>query len=346
MELGERKLKILNAIVESYVTTGEPIASKSLCEIFDFSVSSATIRNEMAELVKLGLLEQPHTSAGRIPSHLGYRIYVDYLMKKSDISNDEKEVIDKFLLRSCDDIDNLFKASSYILAKLLNSISFSTSLLCEKSYIDKIEVIKINNHVGMVILLISSGIIKNKTFVCDYTLTTDILKIFRNILNQKLTGILISEMTPAFIQTIAVSMGEMSMLLSSILASIKEAAEEALNVKINVFGQENLLLLTEFELSNIREILKFLNDKNSMKNLLCKKINNTVVTIGNENKEFALKNSTVIMSQYHLKNSCSDFGTIGILSPVRIDYSKMISTVDYVTASIGELTEKIINLKK
>ncbi len=346
MELGERKLKILNAIIESYVRTGEPIASKSLCEIFDFSVSSATIRNEMAELVNLGLLEQPHTSAGRIPSHLGYRIYVDYLMKKSDISDDEKEVIDKFLLRSCNDIENLFRASSYILSKLLNSISFSTSLFCEKSYIDKIEIIKVNNHIGMVILLTSSGIIKSKTFVCDYTLTNDILKIFKNILNQKLTGILISEMTPAFIQTIAVSMGEMSMLMSSVLISVKEAAEETLDVKVNVFGQENLLLLTEFELNNIREILKFLNDRNSMKSLLCKKINKTVVTIGNENKESALKNTTVIMSQYHLKNSYSSFGTIGILSPVRVDYSKMISTVDYVTTSTGELAEKIINIKK
>lgn len=338
MELGERKLKILNAIIETYIQTGEPIASKSLCDKFDFAVSSATIRNEMAELAELGILKQLHTSSGRVPSQLGYRIYVNKLMQKIDISDhDKNRIINSFMI-SCDSLEHVIENAAQAISNISGLIALSVTPSFEDSLICGIEIVKINNHIGMIIILTTAGISKSKNFVCDYNITPEILRIFKSILNEKLIGLKLTQINPAFVQTLAASLGEMSLLMSPLLVAIMDSAINSLSKKIFVYGRENILFLPEFNLSNTRKIIKFLNDTSNVEKILKNNKNlKSNIFIGNENHCEELKEFSLIISNYIIKNN--NHGTIGVITPMRVDYSKILSIVEYITS----LVEKLIN---
>ena len=207
MDISERKLKILAAIVETYVKTGEPVGSKALCEALDCSVSSATIRNEMADLSEMGLLEQPHTSAGRIPSHAGYRLYIDKLMEQKPLSEEEQRFIDGSLSASADNPEHLLEDASQVLAELTSYAAISTTPSDEEATVRHLQFVQTGRRTAMVVLLTSSGILKNKIFRCDYDLSPDILRVFHKLLNEKIAGIPVASITPAYIQTLAASLG-------------------------------------------------------------------------------------------------------------------------------------------
>lgn len=342
MKSDERKLEILKAIVKIHVKTGEPVGSKVLCDYLDFSVSSATIRNDMFDLCELGFLEKLHTSSGKVPSNKGYRLYINKLMDKKDLSEEEKSFI-SFNLSSCkDDPLELLSKASELLSALTNFAAVSITPPVTGDTIKKIEFIQTGRKSAMLIFITSSGLIKNKLFRCDYDLTPEVLKIFTALANEKFSGLNVSKITPAFVQTVAASLGEMTLLMPTVLSSILEAANDCINVNMNLMGQSNLLLLPEFDNNNAKTMIEFLNKQNEVINLILNTNNNsTSVLIGSETNKPALLNSSIVISHYNSfdKPSC----TLAIIGPTRMDYSKIITNLEYLTSSVGNILSEILD---
>ena len=252
MELSSRQQKILTAVVEHYIATGEPAGSKMLCDSLDFTVSSATVRNEMSELADRGLLLQPHTSAGRIPSQKGYRVYVDRLMKRRPLSPEERRTIDSLLLSASYDPQRLLEGVSRLLAGMTRFAAVSTSPGGAGADVRAVQFVQTSRRTAMAILITSAGTMKTRVFHCDFDLTPDILRVFFRTVNERVAGRGVEEITPAFIQGLAASQGEMAILMSSALMAVLDAAQEAMAADVCLHGQMNLLFCPEFEGSGAR----------------------------------------------------------------------------------------------
>lgn len=341
MEFSERKQKILAAIVDSYVQTGEPVGSKTLSEKLGFAVSSATIRNEMAELVEMGLLEQPHTSAGRVPSQRGYRVYIDRLMSRKPISQKEQQYIDGMLSTAGDDPEKLMNDVSQLLAGVTKMTAISTTPTAENASIRSIQLVQTGRRNAMVVLMASTGVIKNRIFRCDYDITPEILRIYYRVLNEKLTGLPLTTITPAFMQTLAASLGELSMLMFPVLLAVLESARGICEADIQLEGEANLLINPEFGPESVRRIMEFLNRRSELARFMQLSVPNGVhVMIGGETERSELTESSVLIARYSLDGTES--GSIGVIGPMRMDYPKMIAHLEYFASAVGNLLSRLM----
>lgn len=343
MELSERKLKILAAIVNTYVETGEPVGSKLLAH--ELGVSSATIRNEMAHLVEMGYLRQPHTSAGRIPSQKGYRVYVDCLMPAATITEEEQKYLDGMLMVNANDPDKLLNCVSQLLASTSKFAAVSTTPSGSGAMIKGVQFVQTSRRTAMAILMTSTGVMKNRIFRCDFDITAEMLRVFFRIFNEKLAGLPVSAVTPAFIQSIGVSLGEMAVLMSSALLAILEVARDCMQAEINLKGETNLLFYPEFQLGNVRRIMDFLESEQEVSRFLAKgfdytssqlpKISKAQVFIGDETNRPELSDSSLIIAHYSIGGE--NAGSIGIIGPTRMQYGKWIAHLEYLSNSVGKM---------
>lgn len=343
MELSERKLKILAAVVNTYVETGEPVGSKLLA--LELGVSSATIRNEMANLVEMGYLQQPHTSAGRVPSQKGYRTYVDRLMPAATITEEEQKYLDGMLTAHAYDPDKLLSSVSQLLANTSKFAAVSTAPSGSGALIKGVQFVQTSRRTAMAILMTSTGVIKNRIFRCDFDITAEMLRIFFRILNEKLAGLPINSVTPALIQSIGVSLGEMAVLMSSALLTILEVARDCMQMEINLKGETNLLFYPEFQLGNVRRIMDFLESQQELSRFLAKgyaqreqtpsKFSKAQVLIGDETNHPELSDSSLIIAHYSISGEYA--GTIGILGPTRMQYGKWIAHLEYLSDAVGKM---------
>ena len=338
MELSERKQKILAAIVEQYVRTGEPIGSKSLMEVLPMKVSSATIRNEMAELAAMGLLEQPHTSAGRIPSHEGYRYYVDHLMGAREPTEEDRRKIESAVAGS-GDTEQLLSKAGEVLAELTNCAAVSTTPAGESAKIRRIEMVPVGTRTAMLVLLTSGGILKSRICRSDYSITVPLLEQFYNVTASQLVGKPLSEVNITTMQTLAASVGADAFAMLPFLAGIAELSRDAAQADIRLDGQSNLLGYRELE-DNAYELMEFLRNGKPLSVLLSSNKDDVHVLIGKENKFRQLEHSSLILARYDVGGEES--GTIGVIGPTRLDYAKLIPSVRYLTDLVGRLLTQSI----
>lgn len=338
MELSERKCKILAAIVEAYVRTGEPVGSKTL--VLDLGVSSATIRNEMADLSDLGLLEQPHTSAGRVPSQKAYRLYIDRLMKRQPISRKEQLYLDGFLADGAYDPERLLDNASQTLAGLTRFAAVSTTPSGSLADIRAVQFVQTSRRTAMVILLTSAGTMKNRIFRCDFDLSPEILRVFFRLMNERLAGKPVASVTPAFIQTMAVSFGEMTMLMSAPLMAVLEVAQDSMEADVCLNGQMNLLFYPEFEGGGVRRVMDFLDRPQELSRLLLEQEGGVHVMIGSEIGRPELSDSSIVVGRYSIGGQ--DAGAIGVIGPTRMNYPKLVSSVEYLAGSVSRMLTELL----
>ena len=337
--LTPRKLQVLAATVESYIHLGEPVGSKSLAE--RLGVSSATIRNEMAVLSEVGLLEQPHTSAGRVPSQRGYRMYVDRLMGSVSLSPEEQMQLDRMLLLDAYDPEKLLDNVSQILANITRFASVSTTPSGQTAYIRGVQFVQTGRRTAMAILMMSSGIMKNRVFRCDFDLTPEMMRVFFRVLNQRLAGRLLRSVTPAFVQGMAASLGELAILMSSALMAILELALDSLEADIRLNGQMNLLFYPEFDSGSARRIMDFLENRQELCRLLFEESDTNTdgspvrVLIGAESRRPELQDTSILIARYDIGGEPA--GAIGILGPMRMDYRSLIAHLSYLSHSVGRM---------
>ena len=338
MELSERKCKILAAIVDAYVRTGEPVGSKTL--VLDLGVSSATIRNEMAELVELGLLEQPHTSAGRIPSQKGYRVYIDRLMKRQPISREDQLYLDGFLANEAYDPERLLDNASQTLAGITKFAAVSTTPSGSLADIRAVQFVQTSRRTAMVILLTSAGTMKNRVFRCEFDLSPEILRVFFRLMNERLAGKPVASVTPAMIQSMAASFGEMAMLMSAPLMAVLEVAQDSMEADVCLNGQMNLLFYPEFERGSARRVMDFLERPQELSRLLLEPQGGVHVMIGSEMGRPELRDSSVVVGRYSIAGQ--DAGAIGVIGPTRMNYAKLVSSIEYLAGSVSRMLTELL----
>ena len=342
MKLGERKLKILSAIVEMYIKTGEPVGSKTVCSNLDITVSPATVRNEMANLVEMNLLKQPHTSAGRIPSNEGYRVYVNNMVRGKPLTQKEKDFIDNIFSLSSDDPEHLIKEASQALANMTKFTAIFTTPPGDDARIRDIQFVQTGKRSVMVVLMTSTGMIKNRLFRCNYDVTPELLKIFREVLKEKLHGKLLTDVKFELMNMVADYKSEISLLMAPVINAVIEASNEAYNANIKLGGKTNLLSIPEMGTDNIIKIFSFLDKRESILDLMLSKDRGINIFIGNEIKYPELKNSSVIVTRYKVGNRS---GAIGLIGPTRMDYSSLVTKLEYFATSLETMLGKILDIE-
>lgn len=340
MELSERKRKILRAVVEQYVQSGVPVGSKSVCGHLDFPVSSATVRNELSDLSEMGLLDQPHTSAGRVPSHRGYRLYVDQLMRPKTLGAEERRIIDSLLLSSAYDPEKLLNGVSRALSALTRCAAVSTTPGGGDAAVRAVQFVQTSRRTAMVVLITSAGTMKTRVFHCEFDITPEILRVFFRTINEKLVGRTLSEITPAFIQGLAASLGEMAILMSSALMAVLDVARESMEADVCLSGEMNLMLTPEYELSGARRILDFLSRPEELTRLLLESPG-TRVLIGRESRRPELYSTAVVISRYSIAGR--DAGAIAVIGPVRMNYGRVLASVGYLADSVGRMLTELLD---
>lgn len=330
-ELTDRKLQILAAVVREYSETGEPVGSKSLAA--DLNLSSATIRNEMSDLAELGLLEQPHTSAGRVPTAKGYRLYVNQLMHRQPLSERDKREIDDMLPGQVEDPGVLAEAAARALAELTDCAAVTTTPADDQATVKQVRVLPLSRQTVVVAALTSSGLMKSRICLVEGGVTPDMLEKFIRFAEEQLYGLPLSDFQQGLTQTLAVQMGDLSLL--PIMAALQETLASAAQAELLLQGQSNLLKHRRFGGERAVRLLEFLSRGRPLLRILHHSGEGVQVVLGNETGEEALEHSGLVVSPYRVGDR--EMGSIGVIGPDRMDYEHIIPSLEYFAYRIGRL---------
>lgn len=337
MEIDERKWQVLTAVVDEYIKTGEPVGSKVVLQQLSIKVSSATVRNDMSALEQSGFLEQPHTSAGRVPTYLGYRYYIENLMAVPQLTKEEKQLIDEKLRNNDFTPDSIVENAVNVLSELTELTVVSKNTLPQFSMITHVEIIPAGRRLYALLIITSSGTIKNKICRIEFDITNEQLVYFGEFISENLTGMNLDDLTPDMLSNLATALGGYMMTLSPLLNALYSLSEEMTQVDIHLQGEQKLITSGV----NASEVVDFIAKKNELDILLSSAFDGISVVFGKENESFTITNTSMILSPYSLNNE--NLGSLGVIGPIRLDYSKVFSHIDYVTKSMTDLLAKVSN---
>ncbi len=330
--LDERKRRILAAVVDAYILTGEPVGSKAIAALPDIRVSPATIRNDMAMLEQLGYLEQPHTSAGRIPTYSGYRLYIDELMNAKTLSDEEKTLLDNCLDVDVPTADALIESASKALAELTHCATVVKNVAPKFSVITKVELIPTGRRMYVLLMVTSSGNIKNKVCRLEFDLTNEQIEFFSRYMAENLQGVSIEDLDGDTIDRLVSAMGAYMVTLAPLLQGVCELAEGFKDNEIKLQGEKNLLARQDI---NSDQIVEFFENRNKVvKNMLDDSFGDLQVLFG-EDGGFIIENSSMIVSK--IKKDGKTAGSLGVIGPMRLDYAKIIPYLEYLTDRITDI---------
>lgn len=334
MSTDDRKLLILSLVVERFIKTGEPVGSKFIAEAMDNTISSATIRNDMAALEEAGYLEQPHASAGRIPTHQGYRVYINSLMKTTPLTSDEKAEIDALFNVSNADPDKILEDAAESLAQLTGMATISTTVIPRSVTVKQVKIIPVGFRTAVILLVASSGVIKNKVFRVDFELTDSVIAYFTDFANKKLLGKSLDEISSTFINSLSVSLGEYARLFLPVLLAIYDLVREINEGQYYFKGTTNILDYKELSASAY-DLLSFIEQRHELCRIVGTNDSATQVMIGRESNAAELSESSVIIARYHIGDAAA--GAIVVIGPVRMDYRRIVPHIEYFAKTLGKL---------
>ena len=339
MELGERKRQVLRTIIEAYIRTGEPIGSKAIVEHLDNSVSSATIRNDMAELSARGLLDQPHTSAGRIPTATAFRLYIDRLMPRRRLDENSRREIDS-LLESCSrDPEKLVDLASRALAEETRCAAVTTTPWEQDATVQRIELLPMSAQVAAVILMTGSGIVRSRVARFDRALPLTALSKLTEELRRRFIGTALSDIGAVEAQSVMAAMGEYGLRCVPLITAFTELVAEAAHFELLLSGQMNLLQRSDLTQENARGILQFLTQREQLIHMLSAHSGGLRVVLGEESPRPELTGSGIIVTRYTGGNST---GSIGVIGPMRMDYARLIPRVEYFAGALGRILTELM----
>lgn len=329
--MDDRKLKILAAVIDEYIVTGEPVGSKTIAALPGIRVSSATIRNDMAMLEQLGFLEQPHTSAGRIPTYSGYKLYIERLMPERSLSDEEKAMLDSVLDVDVPTEEALTDSASRALAEITNCAAVVSSNSPQFSVIAKVDAIPTGKRMYVLLMITSSGNIQNKVCRLEFDLTHDQLEFFNQYMTKNLSGMSVESLSDETIERLAEAMGAYMVTLAPLMKGVRELAKGFMKSDVHVSGEKNLLTRSDIDPG---DIVRFFEQKNEFSKLLDDSFSGLKVLFG-ENGDFVIGNSSMIVSPF--KKGGKTAGSLGLIGPMRLDYSKVIPYIEYLTERISEI---------
>ncbi len=333
-ELDARKRKILQAIVEEYIETAEPVSSGNLVKNGELRCSSATIRNEMADLEKSGFLEQPHTSSGRVPSEKGYRYYVDELLREDDLSRKEMELIKQRLETKVNALEDLTRIATTTLSEITHYTTIAIGPNVNKHTIIDIKFVLLGTRVLMAVILTDSGIIRESIIKFDEDISQEQVNDLTVIFKNKLVGKPLEKLNGPIEDFIMAEMKTGINIIKKIINEINKIVEESNRIYLE--GTNKVVDMPEFKKVDIaKDFLNVLDAKNLVADVLNAGVASDInVYIGSESDKEELKNFSIVTFNHLLEDK--DIGTIGIIGPKRMDYSKVISVMKYISKKINE----------
>ena len=340
-EMSERKLKILHAIIQNYLETGEPVGSRTISKYTDLNLSSATIRNEMADLEEMGYIIQPHTSAGRIPSDKGYRLYVDMLMeeKEQELNEMQDQMLDK-----ADKMDQLLKQAAKVLATNTNYATMVSTPMNNSNKIKFIQLSMVDEEQVIAVIVLGGNVIKNKIIEVGETLSNENLLKLNMLLNTTLNGLSIDQITLGLIARLKEQAGIHSEVVGHVLDAVAEIIHVDNDMEIYTSGATNIFKYPELsDKQSAQEIISAFEEKQQLADLVTETLaseenNGIQVYIGDETPVKTMKDCSVVTATYELGEGMK--GTIGIIGPKRMDYEHVMKTLKTLQSELDAIYNK------
>ena len=340
MELTDRKKRILRCIVDLYIRTAEPVGSKAIAEMPDMKYSSATIRNEMADLTSMGYLEQPHTSAGRVPSAAGYRLYVDELMADYRLSLDETRSINASLEEKMQRVDKVVEKVAKLVSQATDLPAISMASRHGSTTVKRFDLIQAGSGSFILVIMLSTDEVVNKLIKLPLNVTENDLKLLSALLNATMAELPAEEFTPSLLERVMRSAGAAASLVPVIVEFVGDTLRRTQDTNMVVTGQMRLLGQPEYrDVDKAQKLLSSL-DEEALSNLpaVMQNANGTRVLVGPENVAEELKDTSVVMTKFDIGDGLQ--GMIGVVGPTRMDYAKVTARLSYFAESLSKMFAK------
>ena len=336
MDLTERKLKILQAIIADFVRTAEPVGSRTISRNYDLGVSPATVRNEMSDLEEMGYLTHPHTSSGRVPSEKAYRLYVNEMMGKKELTPAEKDVIAKKLLDNVSELDNLIERAAQVLSEITNLTAFALSPGKEQERLKYVNLIPIDDRTVVLMIVSDTGEVSNTTVRLDRPASDDTLRVLAKNMTYNYAGKTLSEALKLdIIKTFREDAEAMAMYQNNIVPGFIRTLEDMLNVNLYMDGLTNIFSIPEYsDIEKARHFFEMMSRKEEITRKLIGTDDGIIVTIGGENQEAELCDCSVVTATYHVDGKM--VGKLGVIGPTRMKYDEVTSVVEFLTDNISK----------
>ncbi|MBR2216575.1 MAG: heat-inducible transcription repressor HrcA [Selenomonadaceae bacterium] len=339
--LDERKQRILEAVVQDYVSSAEPVGSRTLARRHDLGVSPATIRNEMADLEMLGYLEHIHTSSGRIPSAKGYRFYVDGLKMPMKVSDEDKSLIADWYKAKVKRIDEVFQETARLISRVTKNVSLVLAPQLSQAAFRCLQFLPLDDHRAIAVLLTDAGFVENKMVEMPKGAEFPDLQRLAAVINKSLAGKKLQAIPESTLQFIRQEIGDEE-LYAAAMEILWRALDTGKKERLYLGGTTHMLEQPEFhDVSRVKEILLMLEEEELIKDILrAHRGDGLAVTIGTENENARIQDCSIITATYHLDGEL--LGTVAVLGPTRMEYAKAMSLLNYMNANLGAIVQHYI----
>lgn len=340
MGLNARKQQVLEAIVESHIVTAEPVSSRTIARKYRLGVSPATIRNEMSDLEEMGLIEQPHTSAGRIPSQPGYRYYVDKLMKKSSLTSREEKIVRAIFAQRAKALANIIQRTIKTVTQLTDYLVLLSGPQLEKAALRKIKTLPLTSKEALVVIMTESGWVESKVVDLPSGMTAEDLEHLENVLNTYFQGLTFPQISRTILHNVYDELIKQRRVLDRIMEIVEAVLEDNEDDVIYLGGAQNILKQPEYsDIEEARNLMSFIEEDDILRKIL-KKTNPDEITvrIGREINYDPAAGYSVVSAVYSMGGNI--VGAIGLLGPMRMDYAKSIAVVEYITDVLSDVLSR------
>jgi heat-inducible transcriptional repressor len=342
VELDSRKIKILQTIIDDYILTAAPVGSRTISKRSDLGLSSATIRNEMSDLEEMGYLDQPHTSAGRIPSDKAYRLYVDTMMKRSRLTAGEAQIINGHVNRRIDETKQVINETAKVLSELTNYTAMVMEPQLRSIVIKHIQLVPVTYGRALAVIVTDAGLVHDTIIPIPRGCGTEELEKMSRMLTRWLTNQTIEEAETILRGGLGAELSEHRKFLSSVAQAISQDVKAPSERYIALGGAMNLLMHPEYsDVDKARSMLSVLETRETLYRILSEASRmEFTITIGSENAIDAMKNSSVVTATYRIGDQ--PVGSFGIIGPTRMNYSKVLSVLEYMGQSLSEVFSSML----
>jgi heat-inducible transcriptional repressor len=333
--LTDREKQVLYNLISHYISTADPVGSRVIANTFRMGISSATVRNTLQDLEEMGLVEQPHTSAGRVPTDSGYRVYVDYLLKPEELTEGEKEQIKQSILREGRGINEILGQTAKVLSEITNQLGITIAPRFEQGVLRGLRLIPVAEDKIMLVVIVQSGLARSIILEIEADVGERSLRDVEHVLNERLSGLTLSEIRKTISERMADVAGH-GRLLKLVIDSRDRIWSEDHSLDLHYAGTDTLISKPEFtDLSKLSGLMGLLEERRLLSEFLSQaEQEGLVITIGKENRIDQIMSCSLVKSTYRVG---SITGTISIIGPTRMPYSKAVSIVEYTARSISEL---------
>ncbi len=346
MSLNDRKIQILQAIINDYIETAEPVGSRTIAKKYNLGISSATIRNEMSDLEDMGFIMQPHASAGRIPSDLGYRLYVDHLMQKKELGQEEQRYLQNIITRNVGQIDYLLEETAKALSTLTNYTTIISEPVSQTTKIKQIRLLPLDQNSVLLVIATEDNFIKNHVIKMGVAPDDEKVFLMGKCLHEALQGYALHDIDASVINRLQTVLYEYQEILPHILNAIENTMRAAEKVQVHMSGTKNILAFPEFsDIQKAKSLFQTLEEKDVLVTLLeGSKTDEMQILIGSENSVQSMQDCSVITATYKMGDNTR--GTIGIVGPTRMDYSQVVSVLNGMVNNMEKVLKNLAEENK